>query len=130
MTDLMSTQIDLSTCPEEFLLSDSMDAYLDRRVEQGSRAIKAAQISLACPRTIRVIKAIWNGPVMREELDRIAGSSNSPDIVFRLRNCGKDLEIPCVRIDSKDIDGKRCRPGRYEFTKEDKSIIAEWLGLQ
>lgn len=122
--------IDSTTCPEEFLLSDSLDAYLDRRVEQGSRTIKAAQISLACPRTMRVIKALWKDKVMREDLDKIAGSSNSPDIVFRLRNCGKDLEIPCVRIDSKDVDGKRCRPGRYEFTTDDKAKIAEWLGLQ
>jgi len=80
-----------------------------------------------CPRTKRVMKALLNSAVMREELDRIAGSSNSPDIVFRLRK--KGLEIPCYRIESRDADGKKCRPGRYEFTRMDKIIVCDWLGV-
>ena len=76
----------------------------------------------------RVINALLiNGTVTREALDGIAGASNSPDIVFRLR--GHGLEIPCERIKKLDKDGKACWPGQYSFTPKDRSLAREMLGV-
>ena len=77
-------------------------------------------------REARVLTAPLDQPTMRESLGRIAGASNSQDIVFRLRNRG--LEIPCERIKKLDKDGKVCRPGSYSFTPEDRVLARKMLG--
>lgn len=72
----------------------------------------------------RAINALLNGSVMRENLDFIAGCSNSPELVAGLRR--KGLSIPCERVERYDKDGNACYPGRYSFTAEDKQIVSEW----
>lgn len=72
----------------------------------------------------RAINALKNSPVMRENLDFIAGCSNSPELVAGLRR--KGLSIPCERVERFDKDGNSCWPGRYSFTQEDRQIINEW----
>lgn len=74
----------------------------------------------------RAINALMKSPVMRENLDLIAGCSNSPDLVAGLRH--KGLEVPCFRVERYDKDGNACYPGRYEFTQEDKQTAREWMG--
>lgn len=44
---------DLTTCPEEFLLSDGLDAYLDRRVDEASRIIAAKGLEAIGSKVIR-----------------------------------------------------------------------------
>jgi hypothetical protein len=39
-----ATQIDWPTYPEEYLLSDSLDAYLDRQVDEASEIIAAMEM--------------------------------------------------------------------------------------
>jgi hypothetical protein len=73
----------------------------------------------------RALNALKIRPIMREELDEIAGCSNGPELVAGLRR--KGLEVPCERITRIDRDGKQCRPGRYELTQDDKKIIREWF---
>lgn len=77
-------------------------------------------------REVRVLTALLDQPTMREALDRIAGASNSPDIVFRLRNRG--LEIHCERIKTLDRDGKICRPGKYSLPAESRVKALKMLG--
>lgn len=72
----------------------------------------------------RACNALMNGSVMRENLDFIAGCSNSPELVRGLRR--KGLEIPCERVERFDKDGNSCWPGRYSFTPEDRQIVNEW----
>lgn len=63
------------------------------------------------PRHARVLRALTFRPLMREELDSIAGASNGPEIVSALRASG--WAIRCDRVERLDRDGKLCRPGRY-----------------
>ena len=75
-------------------------------------------------RALRAIAALLRGPVSREALDRIAGASNSPQLVLQLRRRG--LDIPCKRVRKIDRDGAICWPGIYQFTEADRNRIAEW----
>ena len=70
------------------------------------------------PRQARVLDALLPGRwVDREPLDRIAGSSNGPDVVWKLRHkIGVDA-IEMELIDGTDRDGKPCRTGRYRLTE-------------
>jgi hypothetical protein len=76
------------------------------------------------PREKRAINALSNGAVMRENLDFIAGCSNSPELVAGLRR--KGLSVPCERVERFDKDGNSCWPGRYSFTPEDKQLVNDW----
>lgn len=69
----------------------------------------------------RLLLALLEKPHFREHLDRRAGASNSPDIVFRLRNRG--LTIPCERVVLKDRDGNECRSGLYSLTDPDRHAV-------
>ena len=80
------------------------------------------------PREKRAINALLNGSVMRENLDFIAGCSNSPELVAGLRR--KGLEVPCKRIEKFDKDGNACYPGQYSFIPEDRVLARQLLGLQ
>ena len=78
-------------------------------------------------RHLRAINGLWRGPIMREALDRLAGCSNSPELVRQLRQMG--LKIICQKVPVIDRDGKVCKAGRYEFAPEDIVILRTW-GLE
>jgi hypothetical protein len=80
------------------------------------------------PRQIRAINALLNGPVMRENLDSIAGCSNGPELISGLRR--KGLEVPCLRVERFDKDGNACYPGQYSFTSNDKLTAIDILGIE
>lgn len=46
------------------------------------------------------------------------------DLITNIRRLG--LEIPCIRIDAYDRDGKLCRPGVYHLTHADRRRLAAW----
>lgn len=71
---------------------------------------------LFTPRQQRAINALRLGPCLREEIDRIAGASNGPQVISELRD--KGFVIPCLPEKSIDRDGKPCRPGRYYLQSE------------
>lgn len=73
------------------------------------------------PRHLRVLQALLQRPLCREELDSVAGASNGPDLVAKLHRLG--LEVPCTRINFIDRDGKPCRPGVYKLTNLDRCKI-------
>ncbi|WP_322997198.1 hypothetical protein [Castellaniella sp.] len=60
----------------------------------------------------------------REDLDRVAGASNGPDIVAALRR--KGLDIPCVLREGIDRDGRPCKTGEYSLTESDRAALAVW----
>lgn len=77
------------------------------------------------PRYLRVLAALIWRLLMREEVDRVAGCSNGPQLVKEIRKAG--LAVPCKRLNFRDRDGRRCRPGQYCLTDNDRKLIREWL---
>ena len=73
----------------------------------------------------RVINALSVCPIMRENLDSIAGCSNEPELAAGQRR--KDLSIPCERMKRYEKDGNASYPGQYSFTNEDKQIVRDWM---
>jgi hypothetical protein len=80
------------------------------------------------PRQQRVISALWSAKrwIPREEIDRIAGASNGPQVIKELRErfTGHD-GIDMERIEVTDRDGKACRPGRYKLNHQGRDRIAQ-----
>lgn len=76
------------------------------------------------PRYLRVIRALMRRPCKREEIDRIAGASNGPDLISNLGDCG--LHIICTLVQGIDRDGKRVRFGVYEFDEESRRAVKAW----
>jgi hypothetical protein len=77
------------------------------------------------PRYLRVLYALLIRPCRREEIDRIAGASNGPDLIAELRRCG--LSIPCHMMRGVDRDGFPVKFGVYEFSEEDRRKVSAWL---
>ena len=78
------------------------------------------------PRQLRALTVLLRRPVPREQLDSLAGASNSPELVAELRRRG--LDVPCERIRFIDRDGCACRPGVYSLSIADRSKIYAWMG--
>lgn len=76
------------------------------------------------PRHLRVIVAVLVRARKREEIDRIAGASNGPELIAELRRRG--LDFPCDRVPVIDRDGYLVRPGVYHLTDADRSKLATW----
>ena len=76
------------------------------------------------PRHLRALTVLLRRPVPREQLDSLAGASNSPELVAELRRRG--LEVPCERIRFIDRDGFTCRPGVYSLTTADRRMVYAW----
>lgn len=77
------------------------------------------------PRHLRVIHSSLVRPRKREEIDRIAGASNGPELVAELRRRG--LEFPCDRVPAIDRDGYPIRYGVYHLTDTDRRKLAAWM---
>ena len=76
------------------------------------------------PRHLRVIVALTHRMRPREEVDRIAGASNGPEVVAELRRRG--LDIPCNRVPCIDRDGREVKRGIYSLTADDRGRILAW----
>ena len=92
--------------------------------EQGDSKQPAAFLGTDNPRHLRVIQAVTVRPIPREELDRVAGCSNGPELVAELRRRG--LEMPCTRTKKLDRDLFDCWPGVYHFSQRDRSKLNTW----
>ncbi len=77
------------------------------------------------PRHLRALAGWQRRPMPREELDRVAGCSNGPDLVADLRARG--LDLPCSRVPCIDRDGFEVKRGIYHFSEADRRKVARWL---
>jgi hypothetical protein len=69
------------------------------------------------------------GWISREQIDRIAGASNGPQIILELRRkvTGHNgLEM--TRMDAVDRDGNPCKPGYYRINAIGRERAAQLLG--
>lgn len=80
------------------------------------------------PRHLCTIDTLLCSPATSEHLDRVAGASNGPHIIFELRRLG--LEVPCIRSIAVDRDGSICRPGIYVLTAADREKLRQWKSNQ
>ncbi len=71
------------------------------------------------PRHRRILAALLEDRRTREEVDALAGASNGPDEVFRLRRV-YGLSVPCERIDTRDRDNRSVQVGIYSLTARDR----------
>lgn len=78
------------------------------------------------PRHRRILLALLVRQQTREEIDRIAGASNGPDEVLRIRH-QFGLSIPCQRKGSKDRDGHPVQVGIYRLTDADRTTARRLL---
>lgn len=92
--------------------------------EQGDSRQGAAFVGTDNPRHLRVIQAFTVRPVPREQLDRLAGCANGPDLVAELRRRG--LDLPCTRIKTLDRDMFAVWPGVYYLTERDRRMLTAW----
>lgn len=76
-------------------------------------------------RHLRVIQSLLIRPRKREDIDRIAGASNGPDLIAELRRRG--LRVPCKKTPGIDRDGFPVKFGVYEFDDDDRGKLAAWL---
>lgn len=79
---------------------------------------KPAAYGIRSARTVRMLQALLQGPKSREQLDRIAGTSNSPEYIRRLREAGFD--VPSKWIAHVDRDGRAGRHGQYRLSDADR----------
>lgn len=81
------------------------------------------------PRQVRVLRALMVlHKLTREDLDQVAGASNGPDVVAKLR--AKGLSVPCTLLRRIDRDGRPCEIGEYRLTPQDRRAIMAWLKRQ
>ncbi len=92
--------------------------------EQGDSKVVASFSGTDNPRHLRVIQALMTRPLPREQLDRVAGCSNGPDLVAELRRRG--LKAPCTRTKKQDGDGFDVLPGVYHLTQGDRRRVSAW----
>lgn len=76
------------------------------------------------PRQLRVILALLNGPKTREQVDRIAGASNGPEVVRQIRVNG--LGIVCHMELHIDRDGKPGKHGVYHLPRSERVKFLQW----
>lgn len=82
-------------------------------------------IRINTARQYRVLAALHKGGRCREDVDRIAGASNGPEVVRQLRELGWD--IPCQLVAHTDRDGLKGKHGVYSLSSNDRLKLRAWL---
>jgi hypothetical protein len=100
---------------------------LDAHTQDSTTKVRCKFAGTSNPRHLRVIHALLLRPRKREEIDRIAGASNGPDLIAELRRRG--LSVPCERTPAIDRDGFPIKPGVYKFDQDDQRKIFRWMRL-
>ena len=77
------------------------------------------------PRQYRVINALLSGPRTREQIDRIAGASNGPEVIRQIR--AKGVAIKCQMVRHIDRDGKPGRHGLYHLPRTERAKFIQRL---
>jgi hypothetical protein len=102
-------------------------------ISEESSALDSADSSAVkrgfTPRQGRVVDALCStdGWIFREDIDRIAGASNGPQVIAELRrNWGIDIDME--RVDRLDRDGRPCKPGRYRLASVGRQRLASIRG--
>lgn len=79
-------------------------------------------------RQTRALSALRNaaGWIGREQIDRIAGASNGPQIILELRRKFGYDAIDMRRTEAVDRYGRRCLPGQYTLTEKGRALVKKY----
>lgn len=95
-------------------------------IESAQNSANSTRAIRFTPRQERLLSALQlaKGWIWREDVDRIAGASNGPQIVSELRVglLGYD-GIEMEHVERTDRDGRPCRPGRYRLTEKGRKVL-------
>lgn len=81
------------------------------------------------PRLLRLLSLLLSREwVWLEEVDRLAGVSNGPELVRQLRGILGRGAVKMQRVRFLDRDGRACHPGRYKLTDSGREALVR-LGL-
>lgn len=92
-----------------------------------SNGVNPTTVQTMTPRQARVIDALSSttGWLWREQIDRIAGASNGPEIIRQLRlRVGYDA-IEMEQVEITDRDGRPAKPGHYRLTDMGRQRLVE-----
>jgi len=111
--------------PEAVVAAQAHD-YIAEQSSSDSNRIKPF-VGTNNPRRIRALIAlVYRDYVSREDLDKLAGCTNSPDLVAQLKKrCGLDIQMR--EVHTKDRDGRSTWFGVYSLAIEDKYRVRQWL---
>lgn len=85
-------------------------------------------IGTSNPRYLRVIHALLVRSLPRKHVDHIAGCSNAPDLISRLRGLGLGKQgLLCTLTEGCDRDGNSIKYGVYSFSEQARRIVNFWL---
>jgi hypothetical protein len=80
------------------------------------------------PRHLRALQALLDRSLSREEIDRIVGCSNGPDLIADLRGLGLGkVGLPCRLETGRDRDGRPTRYGIYYLSDLGRRVVGDWL---
>lgn len=80
------------------------------------------------PRYLRALRALLVRPLPREQLDRVAGCSNGPQLVSDLRDLGlSHVGLPCKMMTGTDRDGRSVKYGVYSLTDDGRRAVYAWM---
>jgi hypothetical protein len=93
---------------------------------ENTSKVDSRLVGIKSPRQIRALRALLDGPMRRENLDRTCGVSNGPDLVDKLRQRG--IRITCdTSTPVVDRDGRRAYPGVYTLHADDRAKAIDLL---
>ncbi len=78
----------------------------------------------------RVLSALIKSKnwISRENIDRIAGASNGPQVIKNIRSKITSHDgIEMVQFQALDRDGKCCRPGYYRLTAKGRERVQKYM---
>lgn len=73
------------------------------------------------PRHLRVLAAAMRRPMPREQVDKVGGCSNGPDLISHLRK--KGLQFSCIKVADLDTDGLHIERGVYYLDAPDRRAV-------
>lgn len=100
------------------------DLVVGAVVQRSKASVATKFVGTENPRYLRVLHALQLRARSREEIDKIAGASNGPQLIANLRGCG--LSIPCSRVSGIDRDGNTVFFGVYALDAMDRKKIIPW----
>lgn len=121
----------MTTTPrnEKASLAGGFDAETKNATTSGLYSTPEREASfpiVSNPREWRALMALAARDLSREQMDRTAGASNSPDLMKRCRE-RYGLTIPCVKETVRDRDGLEVQRGVYRPTAADRRRIRQLL---